>query len=104
MSGGGGGGGPGDFVFGPMWYSSLHGSVVPGLLARADLAGDPGCCRSGDCCLTDVACALALDSPTGSTLCESLALDELLVGGAALYGICGSYTGGALYGGSALGS
>ena len=93
MLGGGGGGGPGDFVLGPMWYSNLRGSGVPGLFARVELTGDPGCCRSGDCCRTDVACALALDSlcvmfdhATGSgvALIESLALDELLDGGAAL--------------------
>ena len=96
MFGGGGGGGPGDLVLGPMWYSNLRGSVLPGLLALAELAGDPGCCRSGDCCRTDVALtAFALDSMmlamvtsfgSGVALTESLA-DELLDGGAALYGI-----------------
>ena len=102
MFGGGGGGGPGDFVFGPMWYWNLHGSEVTGLLAFAELTGDPGCCRSGDCCRTDVALvALALDSLTfrsGVALTESLD-DELLDGGAALYGIgvsCAGYAGGAL--------
>ena len=88
------------------------GGLPFGLLARAELAGDRSgdCCRPGDCCRSDVALALALkplcdmfDHAMGSpvALITSLAFDELLEGGAALYGISsyGATAGGCLYGG-----